>query len=93
MKCGRVKSAILLKLLFHIIFSKVMPRSKKKTQNSEEIKKKEAEDAVVAKKKQLIELVQGYPQLYDLSHVDYKNSAAKNVIWAEIAAILEEDGE
>ena len=28
-----------------------------------------------------------------LGHVDHKNNAIKNVIWAEIAELLKEDGE
>ena len=60
------------------------PNNKK----SDEQRKKEADAAaVMAKTRQLIELV------HDLSHVDHKNNAIKNVIWAEIAALLKEDGE
>ena len=70
-----------------------MPRNKSNNKDSEEKKQKVAEGAMVtAKKKQLIEMVQSYPILYDLSHIDYKNTAMKNVVWSEIAVILKEEG-
>ena len=58
-----------------------------------EKKKKDAENAaIMEKKRKLIQYVQNYPVIYDLAHVDHKNNAIKNVIWAEIAELLKEDG-
>ena len=68
----------------------------KRTNNkkSDEQRKKEADAAAVtAKKRQLIELVCDHSVIYDLSYIDHKNNAIKNVIWAEIVALLKEDGE
>ena len=66
---------------------------RRKAGNAEEKHRKDAENAaVLEKKRQLIQYVQNYPVIYDLSHVDHKNNAIKNVIWAEIAELLKEDG-
>ena len=64
---------------------------RKKT--DEQLQKEADAAAVAAKKRQLIELVRDHPVIYDLGHVDHKNNAIKNVIWAEIAELLKEDGE
>ena len=65
----------------------------RKAGNAEEKCRKDAKNAaVLEKKRQLIQYVQNYPVIYDLSHVDHKNNAIKNVIWAKIAELLKEDG-
>ena len=67
--------------------------ARRKAGNAEEKRRKDAKNAaVLEKKRQLIQYVQNYPVIYDLSHVDHKNNAIKNVIWAEIAELLKEDG-
>ena len=70
-----------------------MPKCTNNKKSDEQRKKEADAAAVTAKKRQLIELVCDHPVIYDLSHVDHKNNAIKNVIWAEIAALLKEDGE
>ena len=71
-----------------------MPPNRNKKKKTDEQRKKEADAAAIAgKKRQLIELVHDHPVIYDLGHVDHKNNAIKNVIWAEIAELLKEDGE
>ena len=72
----------------------IMPTNRNKKKKSDEQRKKESDAAAIAaKKRQLIELVRDHPVIYDLGHVDHKNNAIKNVIWAEIAELLKEDGE
>ena len=67
--------------------------ARRKAGNAKEKCRKDAENAaVLEKKRQLIQYVQNYPVIYDLSHVDHKNNAIKNVIWAKIAELLKEDG-
>ena len=70
-----------------------MPKHTNNKKSDEQRKKEADAAAVTAKKRQLIELVRDHPVIYDLSHVDHKNNAIKNVIWAEIAALLKEDSE
>ena len=67
-------------------------RRRDKHEDEEAAKKRREEDVINAKKSRLIELVKGYPVLYDLAHPDHKNSEVKKVIWDEIAADLREDG-
>ena len=44
----------------------------------EDKKKKDAENAAILEKKcKLIQYMQSYPVLYDLSHADHKNNAIK----------------
>ena len=45
------------------------------------------------KKMQMIQLIKEYPILYDLNHIDFKNSQTKQVIWEQIAKTLGETGE
>ena len=66
--------------------------ARRKAGNAEEKRRKDAENAAVLEKKRLIQYVQNYLVIYDLSHVDHKNNAIKNVIWVEIAELLKEDG-
>ena len=70
--------------------------TKKKAQaaepNPDKQQKEEESAAIIAKKRHLVEMIEKYPILYDLSHADYKNNAMKNVVWMEMASILKEDG-
>lgn len=43
--------------------------------------------------KKLIELVRGYPVLYDVSNPKYMDSDYKNAIWTKIGTEIETDGE
>ena len=70
-----------------------MPKHTNNKKSDEQCKKEADAAAVTAKKRQLIELVCDHRVIYDLSHIDHKNNAIKNVIWAEIVALLKEDGE
>ena len=40
----------------------------------------------------LIELVRQHEVLYNTAHPDHLNTSITDVLWEEIAAILEEDG-
>ena len=62
------------------------------SQNEDEAAKRHREEDINAKKSRLIELVKGYSVLYDLAHLDHKNSEVKKVIWDKIAVELKEDG-
>ena len=44
------------------------------------------------KKYKLIELVREHPCLYDTAHPEHLNKSVTAVLWAEIAAVFEEDG-
>ena len=43
-------------------------------------------------KMELIELVQGYPEIYDIAHPLHKKTYARNVSWAAIAEALYIEG-
>ena len=43
-------------------------------------------------KMELIELVQGYPEIYDIAHPLHKKTYARNVAWAAIAEALYIEG-
>lgn len=44
------------------------------------------------KNSQLLEIIQSYEYLYDLSHVDYKNNKKKESAWEKIGIFLEKSG-
>ena len=57
-------------------------------------KKQRAEEQNINEKKsRLIQMVKENPILYDLGDVNHKNSEMKKVVWDQIAAELQEDGE
>ena len=56
-------------------------------------KKKVDEKSINEKKSKLIQMVKEKPILYDLNDPNHKNSEMKKVIWDQIAAELDEDGE
>ena len=60
---------------------KVVIRSKEQEQNTNE------------KKSRLIQMVKENPILYDLGDANHKNSEMKKIVWDQIAAELQEDGE
>ena len=41
----------------------------------------------------MIQLIRENPILYDLGHIDHKNTQMKKVIWEKIAEVLGETGE
>lgn len=41
----------------------------------------------------LIEMVRGFPVLYDTTHKDYMNSKLKDDLWEKLAKELNTDGE
>ena len=41
---------------------------------------------------ELIELVQGYPEIYDIAHPLHKKTYARNAAWAAIAEVLYIEG-
>ena len=43
-------------------------------------------------KMELIELVQGYPEIYDIAHPLHKKTYARNAAWAAIAEALYIEG-
>ena len=43
-------------------------------------------------KMELIELVQGYPEIYDIAHALHKKTYARNAAWAAIAEALYIEG-
>ena len=45
------------------------------------------------KKMRMIQLIRENPILYDLGHIDHKNTQMKKVIWEKIAEVLGETGE
>ena len=71
-----------------------MPPRKRKTQAQVEEKQraKKAEQDIEQKKLKLIELVRQHEVLYNTAHPDHLNSSITDVLWEEIANILEEDG-
>ena len=70
-----------------------MPQRKRKTQAQveEEQRAKKAKQDILQKLK-LIELVCQHEVLYNTAHPDHLNSSITDVLWEEIAHILEEDG-
>ena len=56
-------------------------------------KQKTDEQSINEKKSRLIQMVKENPILYDLGDANHKNSEMKKVIWDQIAAELDEDGE
>ena len=71
-----------------------MPPTKCKTQAQvqEEERAKKAKQDIEQKKSKLIELVRQHEVLYNTAHPDHLNSSITDVLWEEIAHILEEDG-
>ena len=71
-----------------------MPPRKRKTQAQvqEEERAKKAKQDIEQKKLKLIELVRQHEVLYNTAHSDHLNSSITDVLWEEIAHILEEDG-
>ena len=65
----------------------------KRTESQEERRAREEKQETERKKYKLIEFVKENPCLYDTAHPEHLNKAVTSVLWAEIAAILEEDGE
>ena len=53
---------------------------------------REANERKEQKKYWLIQLVIEHPCLYDTAHPEHLNKAVTSVLWAEIAAVLNEDG-
>ena len=72
-----------------------MPPKKRKSQAEvdEENRAKKAKQDIKQKKMKLIELVRQHKVLYNTAHPDHLNSSITNVLWEEIANILQEDGE
>ena len=62
-------------------------KCKNNSQEDEANKRRREEGVINAKMSRLIELVKGYPVLYDLAHPDHKNSEVKKIIWDEIAKV------
>ena len=56
------------------------PKCKNTSKINEEETKRCREEDINAKKLRLIQLVKEYPVLYDLAHLDHKNSEVKKVI-------------
>ena len=65
-------------------------RHKTQAQLEEEQRAKKAKQDV--EQKQLLELVCQHEVLYNTAHPDHLNSSITDVLWKEIANILEEDG-
>ena len=57
------------------------------------IRNKEQRKQKTEKKSRLIQMVKENPILYDLGDANHKNSEMKKVVWDQIAAELQEDGE
>ena len=75
------------------LFDKMPPRKHKtQAQVEEEQRAKKAKQDVEQKKSKLIELVCQHEVLYNTAHPDYLNSSITDVLWEEVAHILEEDG-
>ena len=56
-------------------------------------KQRTEEQNINEKKSRLIQMVKENPILYDLGDANHKNSKMKKVVWDQIAAELQEDGE
>ena len=71
-----------------------MPPKKRKSQAEvDENRAKKAKQDIEQKKMKLIELVRQHEVLYNTAHPDHLNSSVTNVLWEEIANILQEDGQ
>ena len=57
------------------------------------IKNKEQRSRTSMRKSRSIQMVKENPILYDLGDANHKNSEMKKVVWNQIAAELQEDGE
>ena len=64
----------------------------KRQETDEERVSREANERKEQTKYKLIELVREHPCLYDTAHPEHLNKSVTSVLWAEIAAVLEEDG-
>ena len=70
-----------------------MPPKKHKTQAQlVEQRAKKAKQYVEQKKMKLIELVCQHKVLYNTAHPDHLKTSITDVLWEEIANILQEDG-
>ena len=68
-------------------------RGRGRQEESEEDRvNREANERKEQKKYRLIQLVREHPCLYDTAHPEHLNKAVTSVLWAEIAAVLDEDG-
>ena len=68
-------------------------RGRGRQEESEEDRvNREANERKEQKKYRLIQLVREHPCLYDTAHPEHLNKAVTLVLWAEIAAVLDEDG-
>ena len=72
-----------------------MPPKRAADQNGQGSNKKQRteEQNINEKKSRLIQMVKENPILYDLGDANHKNSKMKKVVWDQIAAELQEDGE
>ena len=72
-----------------------MPPKHAADQNGQGSNKKQRteEQNTNEKKSRLIQMVKENPILYDLGDANHKNSEMKKVVWDQIAAELQEDGE
>ena len=72
-----------------------MPSKHPADQNGQGSNKKQRTDeqTINEKKSRLIQMVKENPILYDLGDANHKNSEMKKVVWDQIAAELQEDGE
>ena len=71
----------------------MLPRKcKTQAQLEEEQRAKKAKQDVEQKKLKLIELVCQHEVLFNKAHPDHLNSSITDVLWEEIANILEENG-
>ena len=75
------------------LIDKMLPRKHKtQAQVEEEQRAQKAKQDIEQKKSKLIELVKQHEVLYNTAHPDHLNSSITDVLWEEIANILEEDG-
>ena len=72
-----------------------MPPKHAADQNGQGSNKKQRteEHNINEKKSRLIQMVKENPILYDLGDANHQNSEMKKVVWDQIAAELQEDGE
>ena len=72
-----------------------MPPKRETDQNGQGINKKQRTEKqnINEKKSRLIQMVKENPILYDLGDANHKNTEVKKVVWDQIAAELQEDGE
>ena len=83
------------KPLHNLIYLAIMPPKHAADQNGQSSNKKQRteEQNINEKESRLIQMVKENPILYDLGDANHKNSEMKKVVWDQIAAELQEDGE